>query len=156
ADKPADWDPEAMIPFGPKPVPQDRWFESKPLVARLFIMVAGVTMNFVLAILIVAGLAMHAGRTIVPTTVAGDLSAVAGFNGVHVGDTVRAVDGHDVVSWNEVVQRVATGHGAISVSTNRGTVAVPAATDSDRVVAAQSLMAGYYVPAVIDSVVTGD
>src|SRR5687767_771258 len=24
-----DWDPEAMIPHGPKPVPENRWFESK-------------------------------------------------------------------------------------------------------------------------------
>src|SRR5213076_255988 len=34
---PAGWDPEAMIPFGPKPVPENRWFESKPLWARLVI-----------------------------------------------------------------------------------------------------------------------
>src|SRR5689334_12012635 len=40
-----DWDPNAMKPFGPKPIPEHRWFESKPLVARLFIMIAGVTMN---------------------------------------------------------------------------------------------------------------
>ena len=31
------YDPEAMIPFGPKPIPESRWFESKPLAARLFI-----------------------------------------------------------------------------------------------------------------------
>jgi regulator of sigma E protease len=43
------WDPTAMKPFGPKPVPEDRWFESKPLWARLIIMLAGVTMNWVFA-----------------------------------------------------------------------------------------------------------
>src|SRR5215210_5186490 len=26
--RPADWDPEAMLPFGPRPVPEHRWFES--------------------------------------------------------------------------------------------------------------------------------
>ena len=31
-----------MIPFGPKPVPENRWFESKPLWARIVIMIAGV------------------------------------------------------------------------------------------------------------------
>jgi hypothetical protein len=31
-----------MAPFGPKPVPEHRWFESKGLAARLFIMLAGV------------------------------------------------------------------------------------------------------------------
>ena len=39
------YDPEALVPFGPKPVPEHRWFESKGLAARLFIMVAGVVMN---------------------------------------------------------------------------------------------------------------
>jgi regulator of sigma E protease len=32
-----DFDPNAMIPFGPKPIPESRWFESKPLVLRLVI-----------------------------------------------------------------------------------------------------------------------
>src|SRR5204862_3528550 len=43
------FDPDAMKPFGPKPVPEDRWFESKPLPARIFMMIAGVTMNALLA-----------------------------------------------------------------------------------------------------------
>src|SRR6185503_15430054 len=38
----ADWDPNAMMPFGPKPVPENRWFESKPIWARLIILLAGV------------------------------------------------------------------------------------------------------------------
>src|SRR4051812_48184539 len=37
ASKRPDYDPEGMIPFGPKPVPEDRWFESKSLPARLLI-----------------------------------------------------------------------------------------------------------------------
>ncbi|HEX6058605.1 MAG TPA: site-2 protease family protein, partial [Gemmatimonadaceae bacterium] len=44
-DYPEGWDPEAMRPFGPKPIPEHRWFESKPLWARLVILLAGVTMN---------------------------------------------------------------------------------------------------------------
>ena len=40
------YDPEAMLPFGPKPVPEHRWFESKSLAARLFIMIAGVTRSW--------------------------------------------------------------------------------------------------------------
>src|SRR5688572_25325639 len=48
--RPKDWDPNAMIPFGPKPVPAHRWFESKSLPQRLFILVAGVTMNALLAL----------------------------------------------------------------------------------------------------------
>ena len=48
-----DWDPNAMKPFGPQAVPEHRWFESKPLMARLFILIAGVTMNAVLALVVV-------------------------------------------------------------------------------------------------------
>src|SRR5690348_18252071 len=46
------YDPEAMAPFGPKPIPENRLFESKSLPARLVIMLAGVTMNMLLAFVI--------------------------------------------------------------------------------------------------------
>src|SRR5689334_9044709 len=46
------FDPNAMMPFGPKPIPENRWFESKPLAARLFILMAGVTMNIILALVV--------------------------------------------------------------------------------------------------------
>src|SRR5499427_2447005 len=52
-----DFDPNAMIPFGPKPVPENRWFESKSLAARIFIMIAGVVMNIVLAVVVATALA---------------------------------------------------------------------------------------------------
>src|SRR5581483_10910075 len=61
ADDP-NFDPNAMIPFGPKPVPEDRWFESKPLASRIFIMIAGVVMNVLLAIVVGTGLALSYPR----------------------------------------------------------------------------------------------
>src|SRR5690348_12894248 len=33
-------EPNAMIPFGPKPIPENRWFESKPIAARMVILFA--------------------------------------------------------------------------------------------------------------------
>src|SRR5215210_6967048 len=33
-------DPDAMIPFGPKAIPPNRWFESKPLWARMLILLS--------------------------------------------------------------------------------------------------------------------
>src|SRR4051812_42715024 len=134
--KPANWDPEAMIPFGPKPVPEDRWFESKPLIARLFIMIAGVSMNAILAIVIVSVVAFHVGRTTVPTTVIGGVSAVPSLPALaqlQPGDTIKSIDGRRVASWNDVQQFVVTGHGALAIETQRGRVTVPAATDSQRV-----------------------
>src|ERR687889_2553495 len=57
-----DWDPNAMKPFGPKPIPEHRWFESKRLAARLFILIAGVTMNGVLAVVLEIGTVAAYGR----------------------------------------------------------------------------------------------
>ena len=155
--KPDGWDPEAMIPFGPKPVPENRWFESKPLVARLFIMIAGVTMNAILAIVIITALAIHVGRNVLPTTVVGDVTALAAMPAlgqIRMGDTIRAIDGHPVTTWNEVQQRLVTGLGAISIQTNRGAVSIPVAADTDRLTAASAI--GYFIAPVIDSVVPGD
>ena len=156
-EQPKDWDPDALIPFGPKPVPEDRWFESKPLWARLFIMVAGVSMNAVLAIVIVSAVAYHVGRDIVPVTVVGPVSPASTMPALaqlRTGDTIRAVDGKIVASWNDVQQNIVTGHGPVAIQTQRGTVSLPAAADSDRIAVVRSI--GYYVPTVIDSVVQGD
>ena len=56
ADDPR-YDPAAMMPFGPHPVPAERTFESKPLWPRLIIMVAGVTLNIVLARVVLTAIA---------------------------------------------------------------------------------------------------
>jgi regulator of sigma E protease len=72
------YDPEAMIPFGPKPVPEHRWFESKPLWARLYILLAGVTMNILLGLVVAIGLAMYYGRPIVATRVVGAVRPING------------------------------------------------------------------------------
>ena len=60
-------DPDAMIPFGPKPIPQDRWFESKPLWARMLILFSGVTMNIVLALVVTTGMFAHYGTPFLST-----------------------------------------------------------------------------------------
>ncbi|MGH7670379.1 MAG: site-2 protease family protein, partial [Gemmatimonadaceae bacterium] len=65
------YDPEAMVPFGPRPVPEHRWFESKSLPARLLILFAGVSMNALLALVVAIGLSYHFGRTVLPTRVVG-------------------------------------------------------------------------------------
>lgn len=110
--KPKDWDPEAMIPFGPKPVPANRWFESKPLWARLIILSAGVTMNWVLAFGVYTGLYAGNGRPRIPPVVD---SIVAGRPaeraGLLVGDSIVAVNGQEVTRWSEVTSRVAVSSG---------------------------------------------
>jgi regulator of sigma E protease len=109
---PKDWDPNAMVPFGPKPVPEDRWFESKPLWGRLIIMLAGVTMNAVLAIVVYSGLYVANGRAYIPAVVD---SVVAGRPaeraGLERGDSIVAVNGTAVRMWTEVTERISKSAG---------------------------------------------
>ena len=110
--KTKDWDPDAMVPFGPKPVPENRWFESKPLWGRLIIMLAGVTMNAVLALVVSTGLFVGYGRAYIPAVVD---SVVAGRPadraGLQRGDSIVAVDGTPVRRWDEVTRRISTSAG---------------------------------------------
>jgi len=102
-----DWDPNAMYPFGPKPVPENRWFESKPLAARLVILLAGVSMNVLLAWAIQVGAAATYGREYVPAVVDSVLPGrPAARAGLQPGDSIVAVNGVPVASWSEVVERI--------------------------------------------------
>src|SRR5437868_8341068 len=105
----AGYDPNAMIPFGPKPVPEDRWFESKPLWARIVIMIAGVVMNAVLAIVVATGLAFHYGQVIYPSTVIGsvhEMPEAPALAQLHPGDTIKAVNRSPVHTWNDVRKEI--------------------------------------------------
>jgi regulator of sigma E protease len=98
------WDENAMVPFGPRPVPPERWFESKPLWAKLVVMLAGVTMNFLLAIIVVAGVRLSTGmanpHAVIGTVLPASPAAAAGLT---VGDSITAIDGAPVSSWAELV-----------------------------------------------------
>src|SRR4051812_44663792 len=124
-EKSRDWDPEAMIPHGPKPVPENRWFESKSLLARLFIMIAGVTMNVILTIIVVSALMFKLGRSVVPTTVIGEVASVPTLPALaqlQMGDTIRSVNGTSVSTWNDVSQTILQSGDAVTFQTNRGAV----------------------------------
>jgi regulator of sigma E protease len=156
-EKTRDWDPEAMIPHGPKPVPENRWFESKPLIARLFIMIAGVTMNILLAIVVVSALLYNLGRPVVRTTVVGEVDSVATMPALaqlQTGDTIRSVNGKSVATWTDVTRGIIESNDVVNIQTQRGTVSIPVKTDSDRVTVASNV--GFFLAPVIDSVVAGD
>ena len=160
AKKPRYYDPNAMAPFGPRPVPENRWLESKPLIARLFIMVAGVTMNFFLGFFIIAGLFITNGEVVLPSREIGAVLAIPGadslLRNLKAGDTVVAVDGKPVHSWNDVVERIATDSGnTIRIQTNRGEADIPA---SDSGIFSREQFAGVlspYIPPIVDRVVPG-
>ena len=114
-------DPNDLIPFGSKPVPANRWFESKSLGARLVIMLAGVTMNLLLGWAINVTLVKtyeHVLTSRLSQVIAGNPAAAAGFE---KGDSVVSVNGARISGWEEFVKIVQRSSGTpVSVGVLRG------------------------------------
>ena len=106
------YDPNAMIPFGPKPIPESRWFESKSLPARLFIMLAGVTMNALLAYVIYVGLLLHSGiPTPVPVAAVVSPGKPAALAGILAGDSIASLNGRPLESWQTLLDSIGSSPG---------------------------------------------
>lgn len=157
---PRYWNANAMAPFGPIPVPENRLFESKSLLARLFILSAGVTMNFLLAVLVLAGTYLAYGNPIATTRTVGSVAPLASAPNLaeqlRPGDTIFAIDGQPVGNWREIVESLMTNDAAPArIRTHRGEVILPvggsgAPTRQELATSIQRL-----VPAVIDRVLPG-
>jgi regulator of sigma E protease len=107
-----EWDPNAMIPFGPKPIPEERWFESKPLIARLFIMLAGVTMNALLAYFIYAGLLLKSGLpTPIPIAAVVSPGKPAAAAGIQPGDSIATLNGRPLERWDMLLDSIGASAG---------------------------------------------
>ncbi|WKW12366.1 RIP metalloprotease RseP [Pseudogemmatithrix spongiicola] len=101
------WDEHSMIPHGPKPIPPDRWFESKPLYKKLVILVAGVVMNVILAVVVSTGVFMYYGSGYLPAVVDSVVAErPAARAGMQRGDSIAAIDGVTIKRWDEVLTRV--------------------------------------------------
>ena len=106
------YDPNAMIPFGPKPIPESRWFESKPLAARLFIMLAGVFMNALLAYSIYAGLLLHSGMpTPIPVAAVVTPGKPAAAAGIQPGDSIATLNGQRLDHWEMLLDTIGASAG---------------------------------------------
>jgi regulator of sigma E protease len=159
--KPGDkgYDPEAMLPFGPKPVPEHRWFESKSLAARLFIMIAGVTMNILLAFAVLTTLSLAYGEPVIGTRVIGAVHAPANAPALaqlQAGDTIVAVNGAPVRHWGEIAERIESAPaGTLAIATQRGEVKVPVGTAAG--VTNQQVLGAldFYIAPVIGDVLPG-
>jgi regulator of sigma E protease len=108
----------AAIPFGGyvkmlderegpvEPAELPRAFNRQSVWKRFAIVVAGPLFNFVFAVLVYAGLFMYGlpeARPILGAPPAGTLAAAAG---IQAADTVRAIDGEPVGTWQELRWRV--------------------------------------------------
>jgi regulator of sigma E protease len=156
--KPGDagYDPEAMMPFGPKPIPEHRWFESKGLAARLFIMIAGVVMNVLLAFVVFATLNMSYGDQIIPSRVIGavhPLPAAPAIASLQAGDTITAVNGQSVRSWNDIVERIAeTSGNSVAIRTQRQELRIPVNVDGAPAASDVASSLDFFIPPVIGDV----
>ena len=159
--KPDDpgYDSEALIPFGPKPVPESRWFESKSLASRLFIMIAGVTMNFLLAFIVLTLLGMTYGEVVIGTRVVGAVHVPANapvLAMLQPGDTIVSVNGATVRNWNDVRDRIDdTPAGTLTIVTNRASVVIPVGGAGHPPAADVGAAIDFYMPAVIGDVIPG-
>ena len=147
------YDPAALMPFGPHAVPPDRTFESKALWKRLIIMVAGVSMNVVLAIVVMTAIVQANGRSTLKTRVVGRVEAPAwapALREIAVGDTIVAVGGKPVSTWNDVVEAIGAAEDTLlTITTNRATVTVPAgAASGKRRVDVATALVPWYPPVV--------
>jgi regulator of sigma E protease len=152
-------DPNAMIPFGPKPVPEHRWFESKPLWARLYILLAGVGMNFLLGLVVAIGLAMHFGKVVIPTRVIGSVRPINGqpvLQALQPGDTLLRVNGKAVRTWTEAASEMVRSDSLVTIETNRASVTVPLNRAGSPTGEAVALAIDYRLPPVLGDLVPGE
>ncbi len=95
---------EREAPVAPADLP--RAFNRQGVGRRFLIVLAGPVFNFAFAIAVYAGLFMYGlpeARPILAAPPAGTLAAAAGFR---AGDTVRAIGGRPVATWQELRWRV--------------------------------------------------
>ena len=93
--------------------PQPWEFRSKPAWQRLIIMLGGVTVNFILAILIYIGMTFYYGDKILPVENIKDglaiSSSVANKAGLLTGDKIISVDGETITNFSEISEKVLFG-----------------------------------------------
>jgi regulator of sigma E protease len=95
-------------PEGAPPVSPGEYFEAKPVWKRMIVILAGVTMNSLLAWFTFTTLAYRNGEQIDPVTTIGGVATdslppgAEGLATLRPGDRILAINGHPVVSWNEV------------------------------------------------------
>ncbi|MEX0912559.1 MAG: RIP metalloprotease RseP [Gemmatimonadota bacterium] len=92
-------------------VPSPRDFDAKPLWARAMVISAGVVMNFLFAVIVLAGVAFFLGEPLNTTTrvvVEGDAPAVAALGDIPFGAELEAVGGQEVETWNDVAEALTT------------------------------------------------
>ena len=101
----------------PVEVPRERTFDAKPLWARVFVILAGVTMNAVFALAIYVALAGIYGTSVDTTVTVGAVDSTAlplggvGLASLKPGDRIVRINGDSMTSWRSIQQTLYTASG---------------------------------------------
>ncbi len=99
-------------------------FKSKPIPARMLVILAGALMNFLLPIILFSGIFMIEGRQqLVNEPVLGVVvdEMAAAKAGLKAGDRIVTINGKTVGTWNEVVSSLrAAGTNPVTLTAERG------------------------------------
>ncbi|PLX46318.1 MAG: RIP metalloprotease RseP [Deltaproteobacteria bacterium] len=99
----------------------ERAFPARPVWERLLTVFAGPLMNFVLAVVILAGLSYIGTQYRVATVGELNEGLPAIESGIQAGDLVVAVDGKTVDSWDEMAKEISSSEGhEVSIDVVRG------------------------------------
>lgn len=149
------------------PVDPARAFDKKPLPARIAVILAGVTMNFLFAVAVYAGLAFTGtldseliATTQVDTVRVADLpAAVAPVAALRRGDRIIKVNGDSVRTWTDVIEALLSAPSPVRIEVEGRreaivlTLAPPPSDTADRLALARALT--YYLPPVLATVAPG-
>lgn len=89
--------------------PPEKWeFRSKSFLAKLFVMIAGVLMNIMLAVVIFWGINFCQGKFIKETNVVGYVvpNSVSYKIGINSGDKILQINGKEIEHWDEINQQI--------------------------------------------------
>jgi regulator of sigma E protease len=158
-------DPAAALEGGLEhlEVPADRTYESKPIWKRIIVILAGVTMNVLLAWLILSSLNWVVGRSTYPITRVGRIDAVALPPGaedlarLEPGDRIVRVAGQTVSAWQDIEQQLLNTSADSVVFEVEGKAPVVARLHRDALEARGRVVGAVwpFVPPVIGQVVAG-
>lgn len=106
---------ESMDTEAMKEEPKEWEFRSKPAWQRLIIMLGGVTVNFILAVIIYIGMAYSYGDQYVPMDSLKDgvavlEPAIGDKIGIQTGDKIIAVDGNKIEEFGSVFMEIVNGN----------------------------------------------
>lgn len=91
-----------------KKVPKEKCLCNKPIWQRVIVMLAGVTNNFILAIVFLFVIALFWGATVTTNKIAFiEDGSIFAENNIQAGDKIVAIDGKKVSSWEEMQTRLA-------------------------------------------------